>query len=54
MPRLIGLLVLILVVLALLDVWRSNKDMEKKVLWTVAIVLVPFLGAIGYFVVGRR
>lgn len=39
---------------ALLDLWRGNKDMEKKILWTVAIVLIPFFGAVGYFVIGKR
>ncbi|MCU0420200.1 MAG: PLD nuclease N-terminal domain-containing protein [Cyclobacteriaceae bacterium] len=54
MSRLLGLLVLVFDVVALVDLWRGNKDTEKKILWTIAILVIPFVGAAGYFVVGKR
>ena len=48
MGRLISLLILILDVVVILDILRSNKDNEKKILWIIAVVLLPVLGPILY------
>jgi hypothetical protein len=40
---------------ALIDVLRSEfRDSSTKVVWLIAIIFVPFLGAILYFGIGRR
>lgn len=40
---------------ALIDVLRSDfKDGVTKVIWLIAIIFVPFLGAILYLLLGRR
>ena len=54
MVRLLGILVLILDVIVIFDIIRSNKDTEKKVLWIVAVFFLPLLGPLLYYVVGKE
>lgn len=54
MSRLISLLVLVLDIVVILDILKSNKDTEKKVLWIVVVVFLPLLGPIIYYLVGRK
>ena len=54
MGRLLYLLILILDVVVILDILRSNKDNEKKILWVIAVVFLPVLGPILYYVIGRK
>ncbi|KGR74217.1 PLD nuclease N-terminal domain-containing protein [Ureibacillus sinduriensis] len=43
-----------LVVFALQDLYRHRKSRENILLWTIVILFVNTLGAILYFVVGRK
>lgn len=54
MVRLIGFLILIIDVVVALEIIRSNKDVEKKILWIIAVVFLPVLGPILYFIMGRK
>lgn len=54
MARLISLIILIIDIVVILDIIRSNKDMEKKVLWIIAVIFLPVLGPILYYVVGKK
>jgi hypothetical protein len=54
MGRLIYLLIIVLDVVVILDILRSNKDNEKKILWVIAVVLLPVLGPILYYLIGRK
>jgi putative effector of murein hydrolase LrgA (UPF0299 family) len=54
MPRIIGLLVLVLVILTLVNLWKSDKDTEKKLLWTAAILFVPLIVAIVYLLLQQK
>jgi hypothetical protein len=54
MSRLIGFLILVIDIIVIIDILRSNKDTEKKVLWIIAVVFLPVLGPILYFFVGRN
>ncbi len=54
MSRLIYLLVLVLDVIVVLDILKSNKDMEKKILWIIAVVFLPLLGPVLYYVIGKK
>jgi len=54
MGRLISLLILVLDVVVVIDILRSNKDNEKKILWIIAVVFLPVLGPILYYVIGKR
>lgn len=48
---LVSVVCLILWIVALVDCIRSNNS--NKVVWILVIILVPFLGSILYFLVGR-
>lgn len=45
---------LFLVVFALWDLYRHRKSRENVLIWTIVILFVNTLGAILYFVVGRK
>ena len=52
MFRLLGLVVLVLDVVALVSLLKSNADAGTKILWVLLIVLLPFLGMVLYFLMG--
>ena len=54
MFRLIPFLILIIDVLVIIDILRSNKDNERKVLWIIAVVFLPVLGPILYYLLGKN
>jgi hypothetical protein len=54
MARLIAFLILLIDVVVVLEIIRSNKDVEKKILWIIAVVFLPVLGPILYFIMGRK
>lgn len=53
MAGIIWLVILIIDIVVLLDIIRSNKDTEKKVLWIIAVLFLPVLGPILYYVIGK-
>ena len=53
MSRLIYLIVLVIDVIVVMDILRSNKDMEKKILWIIAVIFLPILGPVLYYVIGK-
>ena len=53
MYSLVGLVVLGLDIYAIVDCLQRPLDTGKKVLWILLIVLLPFLGMVLYFLVGR-
>ena len=48
---LIGLLCFVFWVVALVDCIRSNNS--NKVLWVAIIILLPFLGTLVYYMLGK-
>ena len=54
MYRLIFLLLLVLYVVVIVDIIRSNKDTEKKILWILVVFFMPVLGSVLYYVIGRK
>ena len=54
MERFISLLILIIDIVVIVDIVKSNKDTEKKVLWIVAVVFLPLLGPVLYYLLGRN
>ncbi len=54
MGRLIYLIVIVIDVLVIIDILKSSKDMEKKVLWIVAVIFLPILGPVLYYFIGRK
>ena len=49
-----SILAFILVVLAVLDLIKKPYPIEKKLIWGAVILIIPFLGAILYFILGRN
>lgn len=54
MGRLISFLILVIDIIVVIDILKSNKDNEKKVLWIIAVVFLPVLGPILWYFVGKR
>ena len=50
MARFVALLILVIDIIVIIDILRSNKDNEKKILWIIAVVFLPVLGPIFYYV----
>lgn len=48
-----AILWLVLAVTALMDLWKSDRDDTKKLVWTIAIVIIPVLGSIIYHLVEK-
>jgi hypothetical protein len=49
----LGLVILVLDILAIVDCIRRPMDTGMKVLWVVLIILLPVIGLILYFLLGR-
>jgi len=54
MGRLISFIILVIDIVVIIDIIRSSKDTEKKILWIIAVVFLPVLGPILYYVVGKK
>lgn len=54
MIRIGGLLVLIIYVIAIVDVWQREHNLEKRLLWTVVIIVFPFIGALAWYLISRK
>ena len=52
--RLLGLLILIGDVWAIINIFQSSASNEKKLLWTLVVLLLPLLGLILWFFLGPR
>ncbi len=53
MYGLLGLVILVLDIIAIVDVAKGGGDIGRKILWIVLILLLPVLGMILYFLLGR-
>ena len=49
-----GLLVLIADIWAIVNIFQSATSTERKVLWTVLVILLPVLGFIIWLIAGPR
>ena len=54
MGALIGIVVLVLDIIALVDVIKSSVDTGKKVLWVILILVLPIIGMVLYFLIGKK
>lgn len=50
---LIGVLILMLDIYAIASVLMGTSSIERKLLWILLIVLLPVVGLILYFMIGR-
>jgi hypothetical protein len=49
----LGLIILVLDIIAIVSVLGGRASVEHKLLWTVVILLLPVVGMILYFLMGR-
>jgi hypothetical protein len=54
MGRIISFIILVIDVIVIIDILKSNKDTERKVLWIIAVIFLPLLGPLLYYFVGKR
>jgi hypothetical protein len=54
MGSLLGLVVLVLDIIAIIDILQSAMATDKKVLWVVLVALLPVIGMVLYFVIGKK
>ena len=54
MGGLISLVVLVLDIIAILDAVKSSLDTGKKVLWVIVILVLPIIGMVLYFLIGKK
>ena len=40
--------------IALIDILKNDFAGNNKIVWLLAVILVPFIGAIAYFIIGRK
>jgi len=50
----LGVLILIADIWAIINIFQSSASNEKKLIWIVAVVLLPVLGLILWFFLGPR
>jgi len=54
MSSLLYLIVLIIDIVVVMDILKGNKDMEKKILWIIAVIFLPLLGPVLYYLIGKK
>jgi hypothetical protein len=54
MGRIISFIILVIDIVVIIDIIKSSKDTEKKILWIIAVVFLPLLGPILYYVIGKN
>lgn len=54
MGGLLGLVVLVLDIVAIVDAVKSSLDKGKKILWIILILVLPVLGMVLYFLIGKK
>ncbi|MFZ3123272.1 MAG: PLD nuclease N-terminal domain-containing protein [Thermodesulfovibrionales bacterium] len=43
-----------LMLIAFVDILRNEFTGSNKIVWLIAVILVPFIGPIAYFFIGRK
>lgn len=54
MGGLVGLVILILDIVAIVDIVKSSMEQGKKILWAVLVILLPLIGMVLYFLIGKK
>ena len=49
-----GLIIVILDVIALVEIVNSGRSTGDKLLWSLVIVFLPFVGLIAYYMFGKK
>ena len=51
---LLVLLTFILWIIAFVNILRSDFSGNNKIVWLLAVILVPLIGSLAYFFIGRK
>ena len=54
MKGILGIIVLVLDILAIVDCVKSNKSGGQKALWIVLILVLPIVGLVLYYLIGKK
>ncbi len=54
MKGIIGLIILVLDILAILDCVKSGKSTGQKALWIILILVLPIVGLVLYYLIGKK
>ncbi len=54
MEFILGIIHLVLWIIAVIDILGSNKSLGMKILWILIVLLLPLIGLIIYFLIGRK
>ena len=54
MGGILGLIVLVLDIIAIVDVLKSSMDTGKKALWIILVLILPVVGMVLYFLIGKK
>jgi len=54
MSPLLGLAVLVLDIIAIVDCLKSSDSTGKKLLWILLVLILPVIGMILYFLLGKK
>jgi hypothetical protein len=54
MGGLLGLIVVVLDIIAIVDAVKGPLDTGKKVLWIILILILPVIGLVLYFLLGKK
>lgn len=50
----VGLIIFIIPVIALIDILRSEFEGNNKLIWTLVVLFTGVLGAVLYYLMGRK
>ena len=54
MATILGIGVLVLDILAIIDCFKGSKPTGQKVLWVILILVLPLIGLLLYWFLGRK
>ena len=54
MTGLLSLVILVLDIVAIVDVLKSSASAGRKALWIILILLLPLVGMVLYFLLGKK
>ena len=54
MNSILGLVVLVLDIIAIMDCLKSGKSGGNKALWIILILILPVVGLILYYLIGKK
>jgi hypothetical protein len=54
MARILSILVLVVALVAAIDVLKTVRETEKRILWLLVIILLPLIGSLLWYLVSRR